>query len=115
MEELSTGIGKRIKTLRMIQHMNQEQLAEELDITVKHMSEVERGKSLLSLEKLVYLADILDCDMNYLITEKYTGISPYNFRIRSFKFLKPPNPMKPICFLLIWKCIRIYEHNANIK
>lgn len=70
MEELSTGIGKRIKTLRMIQHMNQEQLAEELDITVKHMSEVERGKSLLSLEKLVYLADILDCDMNYLIIGK---------------------------------------------
>jgi transcriptional regulator with XRE-family HTH domain len=38
-----------------------------MDISVKHCSAVERGKSSLSIEKLVKLCDTFDVSMDYLI------------------------------------------------
>lgn len=60
-------IGTRISGLRHKRGLTQAQLSEQLDITVKHLSEAERGLSSLSLEKLVALCSILDTDMEYLI------------------------------------------------
>ena len=60
-------VGTRISQLRHKRKLTQAQLSEKLDITVKHLSEVERGLTSLSLEKLVFLCNILDTDMEYLI------------------------------------------------
>ena len=60
-------IGKRISALRQEQKITQAQLAEKLDISIKHCSEVERGLSCLSLEKLVLLCPILSTDLDYLV------------------------------------------------
>ncbi|MBR1390248.1 MAG: helix-turn-helix transcriptional regulator [Lachnospiraceae bacterium] len=60
-------IGRRIASLRQERHITQEQLAEILDISIKHCSEVERGLSSLSLEKLIFVSDYFDCNMDYLI------------------------------------------------
>lgn len=60
-------IGKRISALRQEQKITQAQLAEKLDISIKHCSEVERGLSSLSLEKLVLLCPILSTDLDFLI------------------------------------------------
>ncbi len=60
-------IGTRISGLRHKRRLTQAQVSEQLDITVKHLSEVERGLTSLSLEKLVLLCSILDTDMEYLI------------------------------------------------
>ena len=59
MQNFHLAIGSRISGLRRLNGMTQEQLAEKLDITVKHVSSVERGQSSLSLEKLVDLSEIL--------------------------------------------------------
>lgn len=67
MNELNRQIGYRISTLRKEKHMTQEQLAEALDISIKHCSCVERGVSSLSLEKLVDLCEIFDTNMDYLV------------------------------------------------
>lgn len=67
MSDLNYQIGIRIADLRRARHITQEQLAEKLDISVKHCSAVERGVSSLSLEKLVELCDILDTNMDFLI------------------------------------------------
>lgn len=67
MNTLYTQIGERISSLRHEQNITQSQLAEKLDISVKHCSEVERGLSSLSLEKLVTLCNLLSTDMDYLI------------------------------------------------
>lgn len=67
MENLNTSIGNRISQLRKRQGLTQEKLAEELDISHKHISEVERGISSLSLEKLIDAGKRLDCTMDYLI------------------------------------------------
>lgn len=60
-------LGGRIADLRRERHMTQEQLAEKLDISVKHCSEVERGLSSLSLDKLDYVAELFDCSLDYII------------------------------------------------
>jgi len=75
MENLNTSIGSRISQLRKRQGLTQEKLAEELDISHKHVSEVERGTSSLSLEKLIDAGKRLDCTMDYLIlgNEKKDG------------------------------------------
>lgn len=67
MNKLNKDIGQRISVLRKQQHMTQEQLAEQLDISVKHCSCVERGLSSLSLEKLIDLCEILDTNLDFLI------------------------------------------------
>ena len=67
MNTLHKDIGQRIALLRQENHITQAQLAEKLDISVKHCSEVERGLSCLSLEKLVSLCSILSTNLDYLI------------------------------------------------
>lgn len=72
MNTMYEDMGKRIASLRHDNHLTQLQLAELLDISVKHCSEVERGLSCLSLEKLVRLCNILSCDLNYIVSGKTT-------------------------------------------
>lgn len=66
-KELYRDIGDRIAQLRHEQKLTQEQLAESMDISIKHLSEVERGLTCFSLEKLVTLCDVLSTDLDYLI------------------------------------------------
>ena len=67
MKSLHKNIGQRIALLRQENHITQAQLAELLDISIKHCSEVERGLACLSLEKLVALCSILSTDLDYLV------------------------------------------------
>lgn len=70
MYDIYQNIGLRISRLRKEHKITQEKLAEELDISVKHMSSVERGISSLSLEKLIQVSKIFDCTLDYLILGK---------------------------------------------
>ncbi len=70
---LNEHIGIRIADLRRDHKMTQEQLAEKLDISVKHCSHVERGVSSLSTEKMIQLSDIFDVSLDYLIRGNFSG------------------------------------------
>lgn len=67
MNKLYIEIGSRIATLRREQKLTQAQLAEKLDISIKHCSEIERGLSCLSLEKMITLCSILSTNLDYLV------------------------------------------------
>ncbi len=67
MNVLYQEIGRRIHELRRLHNMTQEGLAEKLDVSVKHLSSVERGASSLSLEKLIQISELLDCTIDYLV------------------------------------------------
>lgn len=47
--------------------LTQEQMAEKLNVSVKHYGGVERGQAGLSMENLIEVCNILDTDLNYLI------------------------------------------------
>ncbi len=80
MNNLNEEIGKKISQLRKEHHMTQEQLAEKLDISIKHCSCVERGMTSLSLERLIDLCNIFDTSLDYLVrgytAEKSSKIPP---------------------------------------
>ncbi len=78
---LHIQIGKQISRLRREKKWTQEQLAELLNISIKHCSAVERGKSALSMEKLITLCDLFDVSLDYLIgwndTSATTGVPKF--------------------------------------
>lgn len=67
MEDYRAAIGKRMKARRNELHLTQEQMAEKLDISVKHYGGVERGIAGLSIENFVEVSDILGMSLDYLI------------------------------------------------
>ena len=75
MKNLNIEMGARIATSRKKNNLTQESLAELLDVSVKHISAVERGKSSLSLEKLISICDILDVSLDYLVTGNTFNLS----------------------------------------
>ena len=69
-------IGRRIKNQRLKMKFTQEVLSEKVDIGVQHMSNIENGKSKLSLSCLVSIANALETTADHLLMDnvKAAGI-----------------------------------------
>ena len=61
------NIGKRVAMLRKQKSMTQAQLAEQINSTAKHISEIERGVTGISIDMQVLLGERLHCSLDYLI------------------------------------------------
>ena len=59
--------GQRLKKERKLRKLTQEQMAEKLDISLKHYGAVERGLTGLSTENLIRLSNILGLSLDYLL------------------------------------------------
>ena len=70
-------IGKRIKDARKEIGVTQEKMAEELDVSIGYVSQVERGTTKISLDLLGAISSILKKDLSYFISE--TGILTQNY------------------------------------
>lgn len=94
-------IGERIKEMRKIAHMTQEQLAERINVTVGYVSQCERGISHMNLEKLSEVADILECDLAYFVTGTSTDSRDYfnDELITKFRSLTPTQKKNIIGFI----------------
>ena len=66
-ERLSKSIGRRMKQVRESHDMTQDQVADAMQITVKHLSMAERGKSRFSYEYMISFCKVLDTSMDYII------------------------------------------------
>ena len=72
-------MGNRIKSRRKELNLTQEEMAELLNISVKHLSEVERGLAGLSIENLIKLSDILCVSIDYIVKgEQNKNDCPYD-------------------------------------
>lgn len=60
-------IGQRIAHSRREQRITQEQLAEYLDVSTTFVSKIERGKTQLSLERLVQICQYLNINPSELL------------------------------------------------
>ncbi|MDD6637504.1 MAG: helix-turn-helix transcriptional regulator [Lachnospiraceae bacterium] len=67
MRDYYAEMGQRIGDLRRERHITQETFAEDMDISVKHCSHVERGMASYSLEKLIDVADYFDVSIDYIV------------------------------------------------
>ena len=67
MVDYKKEMGLRIKNRRKKLLLTQETVAEYLGISVKHLSEVERGIAGLSIENLINLGSVLGLSLDYII------------------------------------------------
>lgn len=67
MKNYKIEMGKRLKEQRKYNHLTQEKIAEMLNISVKHYSEVERGITGLSVENIIKVSNILNVSIDYLL------------------------------------------------
>ena len=54
-----TIIGERLKKSRLEKNLTQEQLAEQIDVSIAFLSRVERGSSHINLKRLTQICNIL--------------------------------------------------------
>jgi len=59
-------IGDRIKLLRKEKCMTQDQFAETLDLSSLHISNVERGTKMLSLDALIKISNTYNISVDYI-------------------------------------------------
>ena len=57
-------IGKRIRVLRLERGMQQTELADKLEISQTNMSNIERGRTGVTIQNLLKMRKILGCNMN---------------------------------------------------
>lgn len=64
-------IGKKIKELRLAKGLTQAELAEKVSCGTNHISFIEIGKKLPSLQLLIELVKALDTSFDYVLLENY--------------------------------------------
>ena len=68
MENYKQEMGVRLRQKRKELFMTQEQMADQLNISIKHYSEVERGITGLSVENIIKISSLLHTSIDYLLT-----------------------------------------------
>ena len=63
MMDTKTLFGKRIRSLRRLNDLSQEQLSEQANISAKYIGEVERGKANLTIDFLERISITLNVDL----------------------------------------------------
>lgn len=76
MSDYKKDMGARLSAHRKNMQMTQEEVAEMLDISLKHYSELERGVTGISVDGLVSISDKLGINIDYLLkgSEKITSL-----------------------------------------
>lgn len=65
------ALGERIRKIRKIEGMTQEYLAEKLEISTQHMSNIENASKKPSLALLMDLAELLGVTLDELLADSY--------------------------------------------
>ncbi len=60
-------IGARIKKSRLAKNYTQEYLAEIIDVTAQHISDIERGLHGISISALISICQTLEVDADYIL------------------------------------------------
>ena len=68
------ALGRKIKEVRRKQNMTQEYLAEKVDLSVSHVSNIETAKTKVSLPTLVEISNALGVSVDYLLMDSYQAI-----------------------------------------
>ena len=65
--EISKSIGKRIKSLRKGTRLTQSKMAFRLDMTTNTYERIERGITVLSVPRLMKIADVLNVNVSEIL------------------------------------------------
>ena len=107
MSKLVVEMGQRLRQLRKEQNITQEQIAEYLEISAKHVGDVERGKSSYSLEKLAHAATVLNCSMDFLFFGKESANLSAMFPATIIELISSGNERE---IRLLQEYLAMYDH-----
>ena len=79
--------GKRIQFLRKNKELTQEQLAEKLNISVRHLQKLESGERGGSVDILVEIAGAFQVSLDFLILGKPEMYNMFNATLEQRRFL----------------------------
>jgi len=68
--DIKSIFGENLKLYRKAKHLSQEQLSEKVDISVKHLSSIERGLTFVSADLLEKLANSLEVPAFYFFVNE---------------------------------------------
>lgn len=71
-----TDIGQRIKTKRIEKGLTQEKLAELVGVGPSHMSHLESGKTVASMDVFISLCNVLECSSDELLCREIVTAKP---------------------------------------
>ncbi|CAK7027453.1 helix-turn-helix domain-containing protein [uncultured Phascolarctobacterium sp.] len=71
-EKSLQGIGTKIKLLRTLHKVNQQQLAKQLGISQTHMSNIESGRVSVNLRLLMRIANMFGCRLDNIISGDFS-------------------------------------------
>ncbi len=85
-------IGKRIQTIRKSKGYTQQQFSEMVGLSTNYLSDVERGKSSVRLDKLVKIINSLECSAD----DVFMDVINFGYKIKSSRLSEriealPPN------------------------
>ena len=69
-------VGQRIRTVRLQKKLTQEKLAEAAGVGITHISHIETGNSIPSLQVTVDIVNALGCSMDELLCMEVTQARP---------------------------------------
>ena len=71
-----TDIGQRIKQKRIEKRLTQEQLSELIGVGPSHMSHLEGGKTVPSMDVFITLCNVLECSADELLCREINTAQP---------------------------------------
>ena len=104
--ELYVSIGKKIREIRKLRGLTLEELSEKVGRNWSFLSQIERGRSIPSIETLFLICDALEISLSDLF-EKHKSI-PYKINSKTDKFiwlLKDANPSEKQTIISVVKQI----------
>lgn len=105
-------IGQRIKQARLNKNLTQEDLAEQIDISVAFLSRVERGNSHINLKRLNQLCRLLDVSEGYILN----GVSSKSENYLNKEFSDLLKSCKPETQKLIYDIAKVIaEDEKNVE
>lgn len=100
-------VGERLKRARLEKKLTQEDLAEEMDVSVAFLSRIERRKSTVNLKRLHQLCTLLDISEGYVLS----GTSEDSGEYLSEEFRSVLNKCSPEKQKLIYEVAKVIANN----
>lgn len=105
-------IGQRIASCRKNNKITQERLAEYLDVSIAFVSKIERGKTQLSLERLVQICSFLNISPGELISGTQPDSELYMNHELSELLRQCPGELLPMVKAVIEDMLRYYPRQT---
>ena len=96
-------IGARISKRRKLMGLTQEQLAEEMDVSIQMISNLERGIKAIKIDNLVKLSRILNVTTDYILTG-YQSLEDMDTVAK--KIAQLPNEYRGLIELIVSYCLQ---------